>query len=81
MQITYLWQNNFARRNGKPVDAQGRVIGDQAIIAPEPDVVKADYSTRDMLTVNVGVLIYDSNTHQPSSISLTDKVRVNNTIR
>ncbi len=81
VQITYLWQNNFARRNGKPVDAQGRVIGDQAIIAPEPDVVKADYSTRDMLTVNVGVLIYDSNTHQPSSISLTDKVRVNNTIR
>ena len=81
VQITYLWQNNFARRNGKPVDAQGNVIGDKAIIAPEPDVVKADYSTRDMLTVNVGVIIYDSNTHQPSSISLTDKVRVNNTIR
>ncbi|WP_395093101.1 type II secretion system protein [Armatimonas sp.] len=81
VQITYLWQNNFSRRDGKPVDAQGNVIGDKAIIAPEPDVVKADYSTRDMLTVNVGVMIYDSNTHQPSSISLTDKVRVNNTIR
>ena len=81
VQITYLWQNNFSRRDGKPVDAQGKVIGDKAIIAPEPDVVKVDYSTRDLLTVNVGVMIYDSTTHQPTSISLTDKVRVNNTIR
>ncbi|MBB6048304.1 PulJ/GspJ family protein [Armatimonas rosea] len=86
VQVTYLWQNNYARRsggadNGKPVDAQGRVLGDKAIIAPEPDVVKVDYATRDLLTVNVGALVYDSNTHQGTSINLTDKVRIGNTIR
>ncbi len=89
LQVTYLWQNNFARlrddnapkRRGQPVDAQGLVIGDKAIIAPEPDVLKVDYSTRDLLNVTLGALVYDTNTRQPTSINLNDKVRVGNTIR
>ncbi|MCX6368276.1 MAG: hypothetical protein NTX57_16455 [Armatimonadetes bacterium] len=89
LQVTYLWQNNFARlrddnapnRRGQPVDAQGLVIGDKAIIAPEPDVLKVDYSTRDLLNVTLGALVYDTNTRQSTSINLNDKVRVGNTIR
>ena len=89
LQVTYLWQNNYARlafdtsgaKRGQPVDAQGRVIGDIALIAPETDVVKVDYSTRDLMTVNVGALVYDTNTRQGTSINLSDKVRVGNTIR
>jgi hypothetical protein len=92
LQVTYLWQNNFARRRdsdaapdgprrGQPVDAQGLVIGQKAIIAPEPDVLKVDYSTRDLLNVTLGALVYDTNTRQSTSINLNDKVRVGNTIR
>jgi hypothetical protein len=89
LQVTYLWQNNYARlaqdsgnaRRGQPIDAQGRAIGDTALIAPEPDVVKVDYSTRDLMTVNMGVLVYDTTTRQGTSINLSDKVRVGNTIR
>lgn len=89
VQVTYLWQNNYARRskvgtsteNGQPTDASGKILGETAMIAPDPDVVKMDYGTRDVITVNLGVNVYDSNTHQATSISLNDKVRVSNTTR
>lgn len=88
LQVTYLWQNNYARRssgarNGQPVDAQGDVLGEnnKAIIAPEPDVIKVDYSTREFLTINVGALVYDTRTRQGTAMHLTDKVRIGNTIR
>lgn len=88
IQVTYLWQNNYARRNsgvlgenGQPTDATGRILGEVALVAPEPDVVKVDYATRDLMAVNIGVNVFDSQTRQTTSITLNDKVRVNNRVR
>jgi len=89
IQVTYLWQNNYARRNkpgtpeenGQPTDSAGKILGEVAMIAPEPDVVKVDYATRDLIAINLGVNVYDTTTRQATSISLNDKVRVGNATR
>lgn len=88
LQVTFLWQNNFARafggtQNGWPMDAQGNVAGDKIAITPEPDVIKVDYATRDLLSISFGVNVYDSGspTRQATSITLSDKVRIGNGLR
>lgn len=91
MVLTYLWQNNYARRtggpqNGWPVDSRdntlldlagGAVQGKQTVV-PEPDVVKVDYSTRSQLVVNFGVNVYDTNTRRATTLQLNDRVKVGN---
>ncbi len=90
VQITYLWQNNYAREVigtadnaeevGYPVDVDGDTIFDNRgrAIRPEPDVVKVDYSTRSLMNVRLGVRVYDASSGQPQGIEVTDRVRINN---
>ncbi len=66
VEVTYLWQNNYAR---------GTAGGDDA---PEADVVKVDYSTRSLLNINLGVRVYDANRGRPQMVQLTDQVKINN---
>lgn len=82
VEITYLWQNNYARavsgpNTGVPVDARGRNVAGRAV-APEADVVKVDYSTRSLLNITLGVRVYDVASGRPQQVQLTDKVKVNN---
>jgi prepilin-type N-terminal cleavage/methylation domain-containing protein len=86
LQVTYLWQNNYARRvggteNGWPMDAQGNVEGEKIGITPEADVIKVDYSTRNLINISFGVHVYDTNTKRPTAVTLSDKIRVGNVQR
>lgn len=89
--LSYLWQNNYARRvggaqNGWPVDASDNTLFDLAggavpgkqTLTPEPDVVKVDYSTRSQIVVSFGVNVYDTNTRKATSLQLSDRVKVGN---
>lgn len=42
------------------------------------DVVKADYLTRQLMTIALGVRLYDFNSGQPQQVTLTQKIRVRN---
>jgi prepilin-type N-terminal cleavage/methylation domain-containing protein len=94
LRVTYLWQNNFARKIlqgdapidapiGTPLDANGNSNVSTADLgrtagAPEPDVVKVDYSTRSVFAVTVGARVYDSGTGEAQYIQLADKIQINN---
>jgi type II secretory pathway pseudopilin PulG len=89
LRVSYLWQNNYARRNdvgapdnGWPLDALDRSARDaQADIKPEADVVKIDYATRSLINVSLGARVYDTNSRFPVTIQLADRVKVNNVTR
>lgn len=91
LYVSYLWQNNYARRvggaqNGWPVDASdntlfdlaGGVVQGKQTLTPEPDVIKVDYSTRSQIVVNFGVNVYDTNTRKATTLQLNDRVKVGN---
>jgi hypothetical protein len=85
VQITYLWQNNYAREvdgqyEGWPVDSDGDTLAENngRSMRPEADVVKVDYSTRALLNINLGVRVYDASSGRPQVVQLTDKVKINN---
>jgi prepilin-type N-terminal cleavage/methylation domain-containing protein len=42
------------------------------------DILKASYSTKSLITVNVGVRVYNITSGKPASVQLTNKVRVKN---
>jgi len=91
VRLTYLWQNNYARRvggdqNGWPVDsadhtlvdlAGGSTNGKQTLVV-EPDVVKVDYSTRAQLVIQYGVNVYDGASKRATTMQLSDRVKVGN---
>ncbi len=80
LEATYLWQNNYARNpaNGMPLDKDGNEILIGSAARPEPDAVKVDYATRSLLNIGFGARIYDTSQPQPYSITISDKVQVNN---
>ncbi|MES2462956.1 MAG: type II secretion system protein [Armatimonadota bacterium] len=96
LRVTYLWQNNYARKYratdapvdvpvGTPLDAEGRSnisaepgSFNRVAGAPEPDVVKVDYSTRSVLAITVGARVYDSGSGEAQFIQLADKIQINN---
>ena len=87
VQVTYFWQNNFARETdtaatdfGFPVDARGNSVfdGDGGSIRPEPDAIKVDYSTRSLMNVRLGARVYDSASARPQSVDVADRVKINN---
>ncbi|HAH88079.1 MAG TPA: hypothetical protein DCL60_12000 [Armatimonadetes bacterium] len=42
------------------------------------DILKASYSTKSLITVNVGIRVYNITSGKPASMQLTNKVRVKN---
>jgi hypothetical protein len=82
IQVTYLWQNNYARdERGWPVNANGQSASgseDAATIRPEADVIKVNYSTRSLLNINMGVRVYDVATGRPQVVQVSDRVRLGN---
>jgi hypothetical protein len=42
------------------------------------DVVKVDYITRELMTVSVGVRLFDLRSGQPQQVTLTQKIKVRN---
>lgn len=87
VQVTYFWQNNFARETsatapdfGYPVDARGYSVfdGDGGSIRPEPDAIKVDYSTRSLMNVRLGARVYDAASARPQSVEVADRVKINN---
>ena len=42
------------------------------------DVVKADYLTREMMTVALGVRLFEFNSGQPQQVTLTQKIKIRN---
>lgn len=92
LRVTYLWQNNYARNvNGEPVNEAGEAIGrgqsvtngaaPTASLRPEADVIKVDYSTRQLLNLNVGARVYDTSSGLPQTASASDTVKIGNISR
>lgn len=83
VEISFLWQNNYARvvtdgpDLGEPVDAEGKSVAGRAA-APEADVVKVDYATRSLLNLSLGLRVYDATTGRPQTMQLSNKIKVNN---
>lgn len=88
LQVTFLWQNNYARnQQGQPVNAQGEITtgnltgADRNRIRPEADVIKIDYATRSQMNATVGARVYDVSTKVPQTAQVTDRITVNNVAR
>ena len=86
IQVTYLWQNNYARTPpsasdpttfGPPLAVDGEPTPGRSA-APEPDVVKVDYSTRSLMNVRLGARVYDVSSGRPQTIQISDRVKINN---
>ena len=63
LQVSFLWQNNFARdNNGFPLAADGSIANaaNGGSIVPEPDVFRLDYATRSLLNIALGASVYDA---------------------
>lgn len=45
------------------------------------DVIRADYLTKSLITVNLGMRMFDPETGKPFTVDLTDKVKVRNALR
>ena len=81
LRMTYLWQNNYGRdAAGHPLNADDS-RSDLGDFKPEADVVKADYSTRSLLNIQVGARVYDSSSPVPKTIQFSDRVKVGNATR
>ena len=80
LEASYLWQNNYARdpASNLPLDARGNAILMGSTARPEPDAVKLDYATRLLFNISFGARVYDVSSAQPYSITISDKVQVNN---
>jgi hypothetical protein len=87
VQVTFLWQNNFAREvsvptsNGEynlPISAEGETVLDDISARPDPDVVKLDYSTRSLMNVRLGARVYYAGPGRPITIEVSDRVKINN---
>lgn len=83
LDVTYYWQNNFSRdQQGHALDADGNYATDPTKtnqMGPiEADVVKLDYSTRAILNVSVGARVYDAQSRVPQTVTLADKIQINN---
>ena len=80
IQVSFMWQNNYARAaNGYPLDTNGRQQGTQNTdIKAEPDVVTVSYGTRSLINLNIGTRVYDTSSGQPQTSTVSDKIKVNN---
>jgi prepilin-type N-terminal cleavage/methylation domain-containing protein len=80
IQVSFLWQNNYARSGGFPIDANGNAQGTSngGAIRPEPDVFKIDYATRSLMNVGLGAEVYDISTGRPQISQVNSKVKINN---
>jgi hypothetical protein len=80
--VTYLWQNNYSRNPNTGADFNKPLRTDLSAVAtddrPEPDIVKLDYSTRALINVQLGARVYDVSTSTAQSVTVSDKVKVNN---
>ncbi len=92
VRVSFLWQNNYSRNSaGEPVNPTGEAIyrGESAdrdgspvgAVRPEADVIKVDYSTRQLINLNIGARVYDSSSGQPQTSSVSDQVKVGNVSR
>lgn len=74
-----LW---FVRSVDNPLPAGARVRVNFRYHNNKPgDIVKADYTTKNLLTITYGVGIFVQETGKPQSMELTNKVHVRNTSR
>lgn len=85
IQVTYLWQNNYSRNGdiasfdyGMPLTASLENFDQGSTGRPEADVVKVDYSTRALINVQLGARVYDVATSTAQSVTVSDKIQVNN---
>ena len=80
IQVTFLWQNNYARSaNGQPLDVAGNGPSvTNPSVKPEADVVKVNYSTRSLVNIALGVRVYDTSSGQAQTSQISDKIKVNN---
>ena len=80
IQVSFLWQNNYARAaNGYPINTNGngQNVGNTDIKA-EPDVVTVSYGTRSLINLNIGTRVYDTSSGQAQISTVSDKIKVNN---
>ena len=79
VQVTYLWQNNYARNAaGEPVNANNTALSTDIGGKPDGDTVRVDYSTRALLNINFGARVYVSDGAEPQTVQVTEKVKINN---
>jgi prepilin-type N-terminal cleavage/methylation domain-containing protein len=79
LKVTYLWQNNYARNAaGEPLNANGVALSTIINGKPDGDIVRVDYSTRAILSINFGARVYVSDGAEPQTVQVTEKVKINN---
>ena len=64
--------------NGNSSPADPLIVTYQFQTNAAGDSIKADYLTRNLMSLSLGVRLYEFNSRQPQQISLTQKIKVRN---